>query len=51
MTSNTWAAEDIVDQISITGVEMFPLGARSIDFGLDLLRPWSPHSRQRTNNG
>lgn len=47
---NTWAAADIVDQVSISGVEMFPMVARGIDFGLELLRPWSIAFQERTNN-
>ena len=46
-SANTWAAEDLVDQASISGVEMFPLVARGIDFGLELLRPWSVAFQER----
>jgi hypothetical protein len=38
---NSWAAEEVVDQFSKSAVNMFPLFARGIDFGLELLRPWS----------
>jgi hypothetical protein len=39
--NNSWAAEDVVDQFSKSAVNMFPLFARGIDYGLELLRPWS----------
>jgi hypothetical protein len=48
---NSWAAEDVVDQFSKSAVNMFPLFARGIDFGLELLRPWSQAFAERTSTG
>ena len=49
--SNTWAAEDVVDQFSKSAVNMFPLFARGIDFGLELLKPWSQAFEARSQEG
>ena len=46
---NSWAAEEVVDQFSKSAVNMFPLFARGIDFGLELLRPWSQAFDARQN--
>lgn len=48
---NAWAAEDVVDQFSKSAVNMFPLFGRSIDFGLELLRPWSQAFAARRAQG
>ena len=38
---NTWDPEDVVDQLSLTTMEVLPVMRRSVDFALELLRPWS----------
>ncbi len=34
-------AEELVDQLSLTTSEVLPVMRRSVDFALELLRPWS----------
>ncbi len=45
-----WDAENLVDQISLTSVAVLPVIARSVDFGLELLRPWSQAFEKRVND-
>ena len=49
--TNTWKPEDVVDKFSTSGVNLFPLYARGIDFTLGLLRPWSQAFQERTAGG
>ena len=48
--TNEWKPEDVVDKFSTSGVNLFPLYGRGIDFTLGLLRPWAQAFQERTTS-
>jgi hypothetical protein len=46
-SDNEWDPEDVVDQLSQTTMEVLPVVRRSVDFALELLRPWSAAFNKR----
>jgi hypothetical protein len=46
---NEWDAEDVVDQLSLTTMEVLPVLRRSVDLTLELLRPWSAAFQSRVS--